>query len=250
MPRYRLADLYPEESEQNLNTNNLETTFTHFLKVARDLKQLHAASSMKILIGMETEWIYSESRNQIENLRSQVDYLVGSVHHVESVPIDFSPKLFEQLQTKYGLERVFEMYFDSQFEMLEQIRPEVVGHFDLIRIWTPEAQFSEKVMVKIKRNIKKIVEYGGLVELNSRAFKKGLNGAYPLPDVLKLMIEMDTKFTLSDDSHGPDDVGMHYNKLRNYLSQNGIVKVYAPCANGGVTEYTNILDHIFWDQYN
>jgi histidinol-phosphatase (PHP family) len=154
------------------------------------------------------------------------------------------------LETQYGLERVFEMYFDSQFDMLEQIRPEVVGHFDLIRIWRPESQFSEKVFVKIKRNIKKIVEYGGLVELNSRAFKKGLNGAYPLPDVLKLMVEMDTKFTLSDDSHGPDDVGMHYNKLRSYLSQNRILKVYAPCVNGSVTEYTNILDHIFWNQYN
>ena len=37
------------------------------------------------------------------------------------------------------------------------------------------------------------------------------------------------KFTISDDSHGPDDVGMHYDKLYQYLVEMGIDNVYIPC---------------------
>jgi len=40
------------------------------------------------------------------------------------------------------------------------------------------------------------------------------------------MIDAGVRFTLSDDSHGPDDVGMHYAKLRAFLTTVGIADVY------------------------
>jgi len=40
------------------------------------------------------------------------------------------------------------------------------------------------------------------------------------------MIDAGVRFTLSDDSHGPDDVGMHYAKLHAFVKIVGIADVY------------------------
>lgn len=214
---------------------------------------------MTILVGMETEW-FSEDKSSAENilsLRAKVDYLVGSVHHLFGIPIDFSPEMFMKVLEKcdQNIHVVYNEYFDSQFEMLVEIKPEVVGHFDLIRLYTSTSQkftsnFTKSTWDKIIRNIKFIASYGGLIELNSRAFRKGLKAAYPLQDILSEMIKIGTKFTLSDDSHGPDDVGLHYKSLQSYLIENKIQTVYFPSLNGSQLKYDNICDHPFWNKYN
>jgi histidinol-phosphatase (PHP family) len=193
---------------------------------------------------METEWIHAGTLGEINALRGDVDYIVGSLHHLNSIPLDWSFEMFSALLKDATLDEVFDQYFDAQFDML-QLKPEVAGHFDLIRIWHPTTTFNPSTWEKIRRNIAFIAGYGGLVELNSRAFKKGMKAAYPLPDVLKVMIEMDIKFTLSDDSHGPDDVGMHYALLFRYMKEHGIHTVYSP-GIGGAVVHNDVLSDPFW----
>jgi len=41
------------------------------------------------------------------------------------------------------------------------------------------------------------------------------------------MHEQGVLFTLGDDSHGPNDVGMHYDKLISYIDSIGIQTVYS-----------------------
>ena len=123
---------------------------------------------------------------------------------------------------------MFQQYFEKQYEMLKAVKPSIIGHFDLIRLWRSDFAISAAVWQKIVRNIEFINSYGGVIELNSRAYKKGLPSAYPLRDVLSVMIQRNCKFTLSDDSHGPDDIAMHYSKLKAYCKEVGIDTVYAP----------------------
>jgi histidinol phosphatase-like PHP family hydrolase len=53
----------------------------------------------------------------------------------------------------------------------------VVGHFDLIKLLSADPGHSPKeheiVWQKIQRNLKFIVQYGGLIEINSSGLKKG-----------------------------------------------------------------------------
>ena len=148
--------------------------------------------------------------------------------HLRNIPLDYDIPTLEILERQIGTEQMFLEYFDQQYDMLVSIKPIVVGHFDLIRLWRHTFKISGECWVKIKRNIDFINEYGGIIELNSRAYKKGLPSAYPLSDILQVMIEKQSRFTLSDDSHGPEDVAMHYSKLKIYCQEMGILKVYAP----------------------
>lgn len=120
---------------------------------------------------------------------------MGSLHHVGSVPIDFSPELYQEALAQHGNDHaaLFAAYFDEQFVMLQAVRPEVVGHFDLIRIFAAAAapdttwwQKDKDLWNKIVRNVEFVINYGGLFEINSRAWKKGLVDAYPHRDIVQV----------------------------------------------------------------
>jgi histidinol-phosphatase (PHP family) len=159
----------------------------------------------------------------------EIQYIVGSVHHVRGVSIDFerpawlravrqsnlqlesttmivdpstdvpvlrAPEfgdrtLEEDYQPSISELRVFLLdYFEAQYEMLQALQPEVVGHFDLCLLWTPNVSLRSEelagVWEKIKRNVSYVVGYGGLFEANAAAFRKGWETSYPGKDILKV----------------------------------------------------------------
>ncbi|KAF9977000.1 histidinolphosphatase [Actinomortierella ambigua] len=270
MPRYLADQLYPEEA--HLTTHDLEGMFDSYLTEAQRLREAYK-DQITLLIGFETEYFGSQSVQWIRHLRHRhrlgqgpeglppVQYIVGSMHHVDSVPIDFSLELYQKALEVVGKgdwTRLFERYFETQYEMLQQLQPEVVGHFDLVRIFfkpavldasgsnaSPSAlQLTERLWSLVKRNIDYVVSYGGLFELNSRAWKKGLADAYPQRDILEYILEKGGRITLSDDSHGPKDVGMFYvPELKQYLERMNIKEVFylAPKEEEHLVDASKVL---------
>ncbi|KAG9062736.1 histidinolphosphatase [Linnemannia hyalina] len=283
MPRYSPDQLYPEES--HLTVQDLENMYDQFLQEAVRLQSKYQ-DQICLLIGLETEYFNRDSVGLVRTLRQprrqyklrpsqddstttgatavelpQVQYIVGSLHHVHGVPLDFSQELYlKALETvgKGSWETLFREYFDSQYEMLQGLEPEVVGHLDLVRIFfgaikgchghghghghedgreesgqeLNQNRLTEELWTLVKRNVDFVIGYGGLFELNSRAWKKGLADAYPQRDILEYILSRNGRVTLSDDSHGPDDVGMFYNpELKQYLDQMKIQQVYYLAPN-------------------
>ncbi|KAJ3278162.1 histidinolphosphatase [Borealophlyctis nickersoniae] len=266
MPRTRQQDLYPEEIEANLTPADTSEMFKAFVTHARTL-QTKYQDKIKLYVGMETEHIHSHTLNELTQLQNDhtLDYIVGSVHHVHEIPIDFDQDRYTLAEAEAlklnpavqsATDALFLAYFDAQHEMLVSAKPMVVGHFDLIRMYRPTHPLSPALWEKIDRNIDLIVSYGGLVEINSRAWKKGLTDAYPQRDILKRMIAKGIRFTLSDDSHGPDDVGMHYNKLYAYLREMDINTLHAVGHDSDgnpsttVQVFENALSHSFWRRFD
>ncbi|KAJ2889996.1 hypothetical protein GGI21_006345, partial [Coemansia aciculifera] len=185
MPRQRTQDLYPEESD--MTTQDLYTAFSSYVAEARRL-QAKYAGQIEILVGAETEYITGDSLLEAKRLRQEhaLDYLVGSVHHIDEQPLDFSQDLYDRLAVdhfKGDRAAMFARYFDQQLELLQALQPEVIGHFDLVRIFGATASVgdplleSEEVRRRASRNIDYAISYGALFEVNSRAWKKGLRDA-------------------------------------------------------------------------
>ena len=88
------------------------------------------------------------------------------------------------------LGRFFLDYLDDQYTMLQRIKPTVVGHFDLCRLFSPEMRLDEdpEVWTKVKRNVGFVVQYGGLFEVNAASFRKGWDQAYPGAEVLQVSL--------------------------------------------------------------
>ena len=153
---------------------------------------------------MEIDWIRPSSKQWIESLldKYKLDLFVGSVHHVHGVPIDYNDELYNKARSvsserdvelsARGEELLFADYFETQYEMLQALRPPIVGHFDLIRLKSTNPDGSlriySRVWRKVLRNLRFIVEYGGVLEINTAAWKKGLKEAYPNTEVANVSL--------------------------------------------------------------
>jgi len=81
--------------------------------------------------------------------------------------------------------------------------------------------------------------------------EKNLEYAYPFKDILQYIISQNSKITLGDDSHDPSQVGLHYDKLYNYLKEMNIKKIYYLERNPETSEVIeksidNIQDKSYW----
>lgn len=177
-------------SKKHLTPEDLHTTFDKYYHKAVALKAKYQ-SQIRILIGFETEYIRPESVHGVQALlrKYSFDYCVGSIHHVLEIPIDYSSELWNKAKEACGGtdELLYGKYFDEQYELLIQVKPLVIGHFDVIRLWAPEKMAKLRqwpsVWAKVTRNIDTVIEYGGLFELNSSAFRKGFEEAYPTSEI-------------------------------------------------------------------
>jgi histidinol-phosphatase (PHP family) len=114
--------------------------------------------------------------------------------------------------------------------MLETLKPRVVGHFDLIRLLSDEPDRDLRawkgVWGKVVRNLRVVVEQGGLMEVNSAALRKGLREPYPERAICEEFLGMSGKLTLSDDSHGAEQVGTNFERTVEYLESLGVKEVW------------------------
>ncbi|KJE93022.1 histidinol-phosphatase [Capsaspora owczarzaki ATCC 30864] len=255
MPRTRESQLYNEE--KHLAPAALDDMFTAYIAEARRLRDKYG-SRIHIVIGMETEYFGSETIAEIRALvaRHEIEYLVGSVHHVHGIPTDYSSALCNDAETAAGgsSDQLFQAYFEHQYALINALQPQVVGHFDVIRLYRRDAPLSAATWELIDRNIRCAVSYGALFEINSRALKKMFAHPYPQLDIAQRILSLGGKFTICDDSHGENDVAMHYDQLPSYLELLNIDTVYLlervkDAATGAVTTVTRPVDwrtHPYW----
>ncbi|KAJ9480111.1 Histidinol-phosphatase [Pseudozyma hubeiensis] len=249
VPRANSTELYPEEVQANITPDTLRTTFSAYLKEARRLQEEYANKGMHVLVGCETENITSPgtldyltevlgstSDTEPEVIgKGVVDYIVGSLHHTHSIPIDFDRETFDRSVSSFSSSsthaahlQLIDRYLDDQLEVLQRLKPEVIGHFDLFRLFTPSLMLRDEkdIWAKVERNVRYAVEYGALFECNAASFRKGWNTAYPAREVLDLIRSLDGRLCLSDDSHGVHAVGLNYLRLKEYLIDAGVDTIW------------------------
>ncbi|KAJ1022573.1 hypothetical protein NDA16_003562 [Ustilago loliicola] len=251
VPRQNESELYPEEIEASITPSTLRNTFQHYLAEARKLQNEYACRSIHVLVGCETENITSPGTLDYltevlgSNLNTKpeligkgvVDYIVGSLHHTHSIPIDFDRETFDRSVASFQSSSsssiteahlaLIDQYLDDQLEVLQRLKPEVIGHFDLFRLFQPELKLeAPHIWAKIERNVRFAVQYGALFECNAAAFRKGWNTSYPGKEILHLILSLEGRLCLSDDSHGVQAVGLNYLRLRQYLVDAGVDTIW------------------------
>ncbi|KAF5018575.1 hypothetical protein F66182_9432 [Fusarium sp. NRRL 66182] len=236
MPRYEQRDLYPEELDDPQAA--LEALPPrHEAYVAESLRlQREYASQIHILIGFEAEFIRPDFAAHVRTLAEHpaIDYFIGSVHHVHGIPIDYDAGMFaaaREASSRGTEESLYEDYYDLQFAMLTELRPRVVGHFDLVRLLSEDPGRDVRkwkgVWGRVMRNLKLAREQDGWLEVNSAALRKGLDEPYPCRIIAEEWIKMGGKFTFSDDSHGIAQVATNYAQAVTYLESLGVKQVWS-----------------------
>ena len=191
-----------------MSPNSLIKQFADFLDQAHKLKAAYA-SQITLLVGLETEFITESDLENLFTLLSEqsgrIEYIVGSIHHVNAIPIDFDHVSFERALHSCSLttdvvvakmnatpcdrmDAFLSTYFDAQYRLLERFHPEIIGHLDLCRLYNPKLRFCEfpNAWEKLKRNVLFAIGYGAMFEVNAAALRKGWGTCYPGEDVLRV----------------------------------------------------------------
>lgn len=213
--------------QEDLSPQDLETTFFAFLAEAHRLKRKYAPQ-IDLLVGLETDYITPLDLDSLEKLleteHERIEYVVGSVHHVAEQGIDFSkewwqaclagfepsssspPSTPDALFSDSAITGYLRAYLDAQHSLLTRIQPPVIGHFDLCRLYAPDLPLSDAsrfpgVWDAVIRNIREVVSYGGLFEVNAASFRKGWDDAYPGKEILQVRSPLSAKFSAQQAAH-------------------------------------------------
>jgi len=205
--------LYPEEKEAGFDADKTYRRFADYITKCRKLQKKYSPS-IKLYVGFETE-MFSGFEPFVKELikKFKPDYIVGSVHHVRDMGFDYSkPQYDKTAQRVGGLDDLYCEYFDKQYEMIKMFKPEVVGHFDLIRIFDPNYHIRLKkpgVQKRIKRNLEIIKKLDLIIDYNLRALYAGAGEPYPSRSILLQALDLGIAVVPGDDSHGVETVGQH-----------------------------------------
>ena len=164
---------------------------------------------------------------------------MGSVHFVGEIPIDGEPEQWtEAARAQGGPENLAVEYYATIERMVQALHPDIVGHLDLIKLnveragFDPAALITSRVISAAQRTLEAIRANGGILDLNTAGWRKGLSEPYPAPWLIRLAASMSIPFCFGDDSHRPDQVGFGIERARDYLLENGVDTVTSVAPGG------------------
>lgn len=211
MPPANDQFLYPEESAAGFDAAKMRARFAAYFSEVRRLQRAYA-DQLEIFVGFETE-ATSGSFDLARTLADEhgPDYLVGGVHHVDDIPIDYDEKTYERaVHSAGGIDDLYCRYFDLQYEMIQRLKPAVVAHFDLIRIYDRDYRTrleAPEVHKRITRNLELIARHDLILDFNVAALRKGAAEPYLSRKILQQALAMGISVVPADDAHGVDTVG-------------------------------------------
>lgn len=217
--------LYPDQQALGLTPEFLLERFARYMSKCRELQEKYR-DQITIYSAMEIE-TYTGYDTFIPQLLKtfQPDYIVGSVHFVDDMGFDYSADQYNEVaKTMGGHDQMYCRYFDQQYEMIELLRPAVVGHFDLIRLFDPDYKNrlqKPEIHKRVLRNLELIKNLELIMDFNLRSLLKGADEPYISNSILTLARELDIKVVPGDDSHGVANIQINMDKAIDILVQYG-----------------------------
>jgi histidinol-phosphatase (PHP family) len=176
-------------------------------------------NQIKILLAYEVDYLEGYILDEI--LKSKVDYLIGSVHFLKNKNEMWgfdNPEFIGVYESK-DIDTIWIEYFDAIKSMAKTGLFDIVGHFDLIKVF----KFLPKKDIRLiaKEALLEIKKSNMTLEINPAGLRKPINETYPSKQLLELAFEMDINITFGSDAHSIEQVGFMYDNALNLAKEIG-----------------------------
>jgi histidinol-phosphatase (PHP family) len=212
-------------------TNHIEEldskTMTFEVKLPRDLEKMKKSLAairearprfpgLDIKFGVEVEnnpRCYPQMEAVLDAL--PFDYVVGSVHLVDGVPITSS--FSKPFILKHDPESLYKKYYEEMSAFVEWGRFDCLAHPDIIRRYMVELfpDFKPYISYDMLRNVFTLLRNRGQgIEVNTGGLFEAPKDAYHEQDILNLALDCGIeRLIIGSDAHKPEDLGRGYNLL-------------------------------------
>jgi len=137
-------------------------------------------------------------------LNANVDYLIGSVHFIDEWGFD-NPEFIGRYKSE-NIDEIWKKYFDTVQEMAKSGLFDIVGHFDLIKIFKfmPNIDINQLAL----KALKAIKKADMVLEINIAGYRKPIGEAYPSKSILQQAYDLDIPITFASDAHKPEQISL------------------------------------------
>ena len=207
-----------------------------YLKELRALKTRYA-SQIDVLVGIELDGF------SLGYDKKDFDYVIGSCHYVnfngDYRSVDSSlDGLLDAINTYCDGDplRFAKLYFETYSSALNAMRPDILGHIDLVAKLGVINEDSPEYQKMALQALVDSLTHTNIIEMNTGAISRGYRKIpYPAPFLLKEIKNRGAKIILSSDSHSKDTLTFFFDECLTLLRDNGINSIIT-YQNGAFTE--------------
>ena len=195
--------------------------FDTYLPFLRQLRREYE-NKIQVHIGVELG-LQLHIQDYLEALADSLDldYIIGSSHFIDRMDPYF-PEFFEGRSEQEAYRRFFEVTL-KRIEAIDCF--DALGHLDyIVRYGTYKTkEYSYEAFAPcLDAVLKRLIEMGKGIELNSAGLKYGLGFCHPHPDVLRRYRELGGEIiTPGSDAHDAENIGTHFNRAADVLRECG-----------------------------
>ncbi|TQQ85518.1 histidinol-phosphatase HisJ family protein [Peptacetobacter hominis] len=202
------------------------------------IKKASEKYGIKIKKGLEIGEGHRKKEDIDEFIKDKnFDFIIGSLHNLGSDTLRMTFR-------KHGYDAMYEMYFEELYKMVCTADFDVLGHLDLAQRYSwiegVEKQYDiSKYSDYIFETLKKIIDRGFGIEINTSFIKPDRNITLPRIEVIKMYKELGGEIiTVGSDSHKFDRVGENIEKTYELLRECGFK--YISSFKNRICEFKNL----------
>lgn len=196
-----------------------------FVELILRSKEKWCNEGVELKLGIEADYFVG-SEEELTALLSKYpwDYVIGSVHFVDGWGFD-NPQTANKFETM-DLKVLYEQFFTTVEKAIRSELFEFVAHLDNLKVFDFQVKDSEFRRAWYERIADALVETNTATEVNA-----GLYYRYPVqemcpgPDFVEILVNRGVAFTVSSDSHFPDDLGKYTGENADMLKELGVEKL-------------------------
>ncbi len=172
-----------------------------------------------------------------DNSYPDSDYIIGSVHYVKVgetyIAVDLKEGQQEAVDKYFGGDymKFVEEYFKTVSKLTEVHKTDIIGHFDLIKIFNVDGSLfdeeSERYKTAAINAVDELLKSDVMFEINTGAVFRGRRlDPYPSEFILKYIASKGGKVILSGDSHETAALGFDFEKSLKIAKKCGFKSIY------------------------
>lgn len=206
-----------------------------YLDECRRLQEKYK-DKIEVLCGIERDF-YAE--NQYPDL----DYIIGSVHYVkageEYIAVDLFDGQLELVKKHFDGDYLSfaESYFENVSKLPKVHKTDIIGHFDLIKIFNADGSLFDESSDRYRKAALKaadeLLKYDVLFEINTGAIFRGRQSEpYPSSFILEYIASKGGKVILNGDSHEVNALGFRFEESLHLARKCGFKSIYRLTKDG------------------
>ncbi len=176
------------------------------------------AADIRVLCGVEQDVLSAESTDGF-------DYVIGSAHYIpvhgKYIPVDESLAILQdavQVHFDGDVYRLVESYYDLVGEGIAKLKPDVIGHFDLITKFNETNSLFDdthpRYIAAYRRALDRLLLLERPFEVNTGAISRGYRTApYPSGAILADIVSGGGRVCLSSDSHSQESLLCSFDRV-------------------------------------